>query len=207
MQLMYKHILFMIIGHSGVGKTTLLKRLCNQNPKFSIVTKISTRSKRITDDFQQEIILTTDNNFNYLDRMGLIEAKYIKYGFKYGYLARSCSVELEDRIIEGVGLDVLEYTNTFAVGDLHESQKALINWQPKIVILLYAPIDVIKKRLQDKKLPELQLEARLDSLNTLDPTGMPQVIPSYDYRVSTDMSVEDTTADLQKILDYELRGR
>ncbi len=205
MQWSNKHSLFLLIGHSGVGKTTLLKRIITQNPNISIITKISTRLQRETDDFHQEIVLTTNNAFDHLESKGLIGPAYIKYGCKYGFLAKNCKIQIGDRVIEGVGLSVLDHSIACTVGDLFESQISLRNWLQKIVVvLLYAPPDVIKKRLENKKLPSPQLRTRLDSLTILNTMGMPKDVPEHDYCLSTDKCLEDTLMELQEILDHEM---
>lgn len=130
-----------IVGASGVGKTTVVTELLSRHPEFSYVRSATTRQPRGDGHDGEYIYVSREEFLSLVDRDGMLE--YMEYGDNLYGTPRS---ELSRIAEEGKRpLLILDITGAESV------RKKKLHPSP-VILYLWDDINVIERRLYDREL-------------------------------------------------------
>lgn len=191
--------LFLITGPSGVGKSTLSERIIAQVPEIVFLQKAVTRPEKDGDKPHDEVVLFKVPDFKSKVEDGSIAVAYEKYGSWYGLFSSSFNGTR--------GLDALKSSFCLTIGDAMESPAEIILAYPEtVVIVLYADLPVIKRRILEKGLPEDMEKLRIATIRKEFENGFPRNLKHCDYLISTERPINKVEMELIDIIEKEMRA-
>jgi len=149
--------LFLIVGPSGVGKGTLVRKLRERNPEFYFPSSATTRLPRDNEEEGKQYLFLSDERFEKLKTEGkFLETATVHTTKKYGTLRQPIidAINSGKKIIREVDIQGLK---TISKNLSHEKFVAIFVTPPSF--------EILEKRIR-KRQPEIsdeELTHRLDS--------------------------------------------
>lgn len=195
--------LYLIVGPSGVGKTTLVESILTRVERLCCLQKAVTRGLRPGEQQGREVVSIDALSFEIRIADGRIVAPYQKYGEWYGLFSSSGEEHNDGGLNMSVcGIDTLRSTDAITVGDAYEAPPAIAKAVPNvIVIVLYVSYKVIIERLRHKRMSVHQREIRLSTIKQEYENGFPDNVPKCDHLLSAEAPIEVVGAELLSIVE------
>jgi guanylate kinase len=145
------HII-LLDGPSASGKSRLKRELLQTCPHMVFCRRITTRPKR-DEDSDSDYDFVSPEEFDVLERSGGLAAwRHFQFGMSYGLPRKPVEQALEQ------GCTVL------ALIDLGTVEQAKIAWPRSRAVLLYAPLEQLRQRLEARNgHSQAQIEERLNN--------------------------------------------
>lgn len=150
--------LFIIDGAAGTGKSDLLKYLLREKQKTAIITKVTTREKRIEEEDEDYIL---DLEF---DKQEFLRLSYSKDFYKYGYGNEQygfSKTELENKLSSNDNVFIIIRNN-----DLVKILRKDFPYVRIIFVYIYSDIVEVEKRLKSIGYDSKKIKFRLQRNNT-----------------------------------------
>ncbi len=164
--------LFLVDGCSCSGKTSLTQQLSlEQNNSIKFIRRYCTRPKRINDNSESEYVFVDANHFYQMASNGeFIEFRDFDFGMSYGLSWK----DVMSPIVNG--------HNAFGIINFGSILHIKKIFPEAITILINAPLETIKKRLNQRGYNATeQIEERLENAKLVD-----SYIDYYDYVINND---------------------
>lgn len=146
---------FLIVGPSGVGKTTLASALTIRHPEFAAVPPVTTRPRRLDDIEGKPYRFVSDEGFEALDGAGELSETCTYCGYRYGMLGNAILRALEEGAVP---------IQENVIYDWHALAGKYPDWHVRTVFLLPPSIDILAMRIRARSpLSEEQIRLRMES--------------------------------------------
>lgn len=198
--------LFLICGPSGIGKSTVAKRLVEAMPEMKFLQKAVTRELRPGERDGPEVVCLTQPEFDAAVLQSRVVAHYPKYGQCYGLLqdASILRSSLWQVKAEICGLDALASSDGVTIGDAYQAPiETRRVWPNTIVVLMVASLTTVVRRILGKHSTDQEKAARLAVVGQEFAEGFPENVPLYDHRVSAEKAIDQVIASIIGIVHRE----
>lgn len=206
-------LMITLTGPSGAGKGTILRALCQQDPKISPLVTATTRPARKGEVHGQHYFFLSKTEFlEYLENNGFLEHNGAYHGQMYGTLRHVVEEKLQ------AGHDLVVDVNWVGVRQIRAQMR------PNLLSIALLPpsYDELERRLQDRQRtteedPDMQrqrlISLKADMQHIEDPNHVfvngdmiGSRLVDYDYVIVND-DFEETLNRLRKIIREEREKR
>lgn len=186
-------VLVVVSGPSGVGKSTVVRRLLKQNNKIKMSVSATTRPPRPGENDGEHYYFLSQRDFDRAVRKNEFLEWAKVHGYYYGTLAKALRARLSSGEIVVCEVDVqgaAAIKEAVAAGKLKAATVFIFLIPPSVDILAFR---LKKRKTEDLEVVNYRLRAAIAEL---------QVMEKYDYIVVND-KVESAADKIQAIINVE----
>lgn len=186
-------LLVVISGPSGVGKSTVVRRLLEISPKLKMSISATTRPPRPTEKHRKDYFFLSEQDFFDRQKKGQFLEWAQVHGYYYGSPTDYVSDELEKNNSVVMEVDVQGAANIKEAvnsGKLKSSTVFIFLIPPSVDILAFR---LKRRKTEDQEVVNYRLRAAIAEL---------QVMEKYDYIVVND-KVESAAQKMRAIINVE----
>lgn len=197
----FSNDLYLVVGPSGVGKTTLVEWAVPKVNGLICLQKAVTRGLRPREQQGREVVSIDPAAFEAMVKDGSLVAPYRKYAEAYGLFATSGGA-VNDSSIKISGIDTLDLADAITVGDAYKAPRAIAKVvRNLVVIVLRARLEVIIERLGEKPMSSQQRRIRLFTIKREFESGFPRNVANCDHLLSMERPIEQIGAEFVSIIE------